>query len=44
MPRPDAAAAAPMQYGTALVLLILVLGMSMLAFYLRHIIREKYRW
>jgi phosphate transport system permease protein len=34
----------PMQYGTALVLLILVLGMNLFAIVLRSYFRKKYRW
>ena len=34
----------PMQYGTALVLLVLVLGMSLGAILLRSHFRKKYRW
>lgn len=34
----------PMQYGTALVLLILVLGMNLFAIVLRTYFRKKYRW
>jgi len=34
----------PMQYGTALVLLVLVLGMSLGAIVLRIHFRKKYRW
>jgi len=41
---PEAAAVRPMQYGTALVLLILVLGMNIGAIVLRHHIRNKYKW
>jgi phosphate transport system permease protein len=41
---PEAAAVRPMQYGTALVLLVLVLGLNIGAIILRHHIRNKYRW
>ena len=41
---PEATAVRPMQYGTALVLLILVLGLNIGAIVLRHHIRKKYRW
>lgn len=41
---PDADKVRPMQYGTALVLLVLVLGMNALAIFLRMRIRRKYRW
>lgn len=41
---PDTAKVRPMQYGTALVLLILVLGLNLAAIVLRSIYRKKYRW
>lgn len=41
---PDAAAVRPMQYGTALVLVALVLGMNIIAIALRIRIGRKYRW
>jgi phosphate transport system permease protein len=41
---PEAAAVRPMQYGTALVLLVLVLGVNIGAIVLRHHIRNKYKW
>jgi phosphate transport system permease protein len=41
---PNAEAVRPMQYGTALVLLVLVLGMSLGAILLRSHFRKKYRW
>jgi phosphate transport system permease protein len=41
---PDVTKARPMQYGTALVLLILVLGMNLIAIVLRSYYRKKYRW
>ena len=41
---PDAAAVRPMQYGTALVLIALVLGVNMFAILLRSRFRRKYRW
>jgi phosphate transport system permease protein len=41
---PDAAAVRPMQYATALVLLLLVLGVNLVAILLRIHIRKKYRW
>jgi phosphate transport system permease protein len=34
----------PMQYGTALVLIVLVLGMNLLAIVLRSYFRKRYRW
>ena len=34
----------PIQYGTALVLLILIVGMNLVAIVLRKRYREKYRW
>jgi len=41
---PEAAKVRPMQYGTALVLLGLVLGVSLAAILLRIHFRKKYRW
>lgn len=41
---PDFDAAKPMQYGTALVLLVLVSGVSVCTMVLRAHIRRKYRW
>jgi len=41
---PDADAVRPQQYGTALVLLLLVLSVSMVAIIVRYRIRKKYRW
>jgi phosphate transport system permease protein len=41
---PDAAAVRPMQYGTALVLLILVSVINLVAILIRNYFREKYRW
>lgn len=41
---PDAAKARPMQYGTALVLIVLVLGLNLAAIVLRSHFRKKYRW
>jgi phosphate transport system permease protein len=41
---PDVSKVRPMQYGTALVLLILVLGMNLAAIILRSHFRKKYRW
>ena len=41
---PEADKIRPMQYGTALVLLILVLGVNLIAILLRLHIRKKYRW
>lgn len=34
----------PIQYGTALVLLLLIIGMNLIAIVLRKRYREKYRW
>jgi len=34
----------PIQYGTALVLLLLIIGMNLVAIVLRKKYREKYRW
>jgi len=41
---PEAAKVRPMQYGTALVLLLLVLGLSLGAIIIRIYFRKKYRW
>lgn len=41
---PDADKIRPMQYGTALVLLVLVLGVNLIAIMLRLHIRKKYKW
>lgn len=41
---PDAAAVRPMQYGTALVLLLLVLGISLAAIVIRNRFRGKLQW
>lgn len=41
---PEADKIRPMQYGTALVLLVLVLGVNLVATLLRLRIRKKYRW
>ena len=41
---PDADAVRPQQYGTALVLLLLVLSVSLVAIIVRYRIRKKYRW
>lgn len=41
---PDAQKVEPMQYGTALVLLILVSLFNVSAIMLRHRLRKKYRW
>ncbi|UCC97094.1 MAG: phosphate ABC transporter permease PstA [Phycisphaerales bacterium] len=41
---PDAAKVRPMQYATALVLLVLVLGVNLVAILLRIHIRKKYKW
>jgi phosphate transport system permease protein len=41
---PEADKILPMQYGTALVLITLVLGINMMAIILRIRIRRKYRW
>ena len=41
---PDADKVRPMQYGTALVLLVLVLGMNLVAIMLRNRFRRKLRW
>ena len=41
---PDAELAAPKQYGTALVLLLLVLGVNLFAIVVRYRFRKKYKW
>jgi len=41
---PDVDAVRPMQYGTALVLIALVLGLNLAAIFLRIHFRKKYRW
>jgi len=41
---PDAAAVRPKQYGTALVLIVLVLGVNLCAILLRNRFRKKHRW
>jgi len=41
---PDAQKILPMQYGTALVLLILVVGLNLIAIIFRIRIRKKYKW
>jgi phosphate transport system permease protein len=41
---PEAEKVRPMQYGTALVLIVLVLGVSLVAILLRGHFRRKYRW
>ena len=41
---PDAAKVRPLQYGTALVLLVLVLGMNLGAIILRNQFRKRFRW
>ena len=41
---PDADKVRPMQYGTALVLIVLVLGVNLGAIMLRVYFRKKYRW
>lgn len=41
---PDAQKVRPLQYGTALVLLLLVLGVNLAAIVLRNHLRKKYRW
>jgi phosphate transport system permease protein len=41
---PDVNKVRPMQYGTALVLLILVLGLNLAAIIVRSHYRKKYRW
>ena len=41
---PDIEKVRPLQYGTALVLLVLILGINLVAVVLRIHIRKKYRW
>jgi phosphate transport system permease protein len=41
---PDIDKVRPLQYGTALVLLVLVLGINFAAILLRSMFRKKYRW
>jgi len=41
---PEADKILPMQYGTALVLITLVLGINLIAIVLRVRVRRKYRW
>jgi phosphate transport system permease protein len=41
---PEAQKILPMQYGTALVLLFLVVGLNMVAIILRIRVRKKYKW
>ena len=41
---PDVTKVRPMQYGTALVLIILVLGINLAAIIMRSHYRKKYRW
>jgi phosphate transport system permease protein len=41
---PEAQKIMPMQYGTALVLLFLVVGLNMVAIILRIRVRKKYKW
>lgn len=41
---PEAQKILPMQYGTALVLLFLVVGLNLVAIILRIRVRKKYRW
>jgi phosphate transport system permease protein len=41
---PDTNAARPMAFGTALVLLLLVLGISLSATIIRNRVRKKYKW
>ena len=41
---PDIEKVRPLQYGTALVLIVLVLGINLVAIILRIHIRKKYRW
>ncbi len=41
---PDAATVRPMQYGTALVLITLVLGVNLAAIVLRNRFSKRYRW
>lgn len=41
---PDVEKARPMQYGTALVLIAVVLGFNLAAIFIRSYFRRKYRW
>ena len=41
---PDAEKVRPQQYGTALALLMLVLGVNLFAILIRYHFRKKYRW
>jgi phosphate transport system permease protein len=41
---PDTAAVRPKAYGTAFILLLLVLGMGLTAIILRARVRKKYKW
>ncbi len=41
---PDPSAAISMAYAAALVLIILIVGMNLVAIYLRNMYRKKYRW
>lgn len=41
---PEAQKILPMQYGTALVLLFLVIGLNFVAIFLRIRVRKKYKW
>jgi phosphate transport system permease protein len=41
---PEAQKILPMQYGTALVLLFLVIGLNFIAIVLRIRVRKKYKW
>jgi len=41
---PEADKVLPLQYATALVLLLLVLGLSLGAIFIRIHFRKKYRW
>lgn len=41
---PNATLVRPQQYGTALVLLLLVLGVNLIAILIRYHFRRKYRW
>ncbi len=44
MQLPDQAKVRPLQYGTALVLLILVLGLNLISMFIRTKLRKKYRF
>lgn len=41
---PDIELVKPMQYGTAFVLLVIVLGFNLMAIALRHYFRKQYQW